>query len=358
MRNQRGGWLSKQWRKRPKPIWMVIVLHVLALAVALLIYVLPHHVIPREGTPVGVRSVRGNGTPAAQSEASPEPSSAPELPAEPSAEPTVEPSAEPTEPTGYFGNLLADKFTNGEVEVTENSYRSANLNITMLDGRLSDANYHVADFYIADISCLRTAFGKDQFGKGFAEHIESIAGRFGSIIALSGDYYGARDDGIVIRNGLLYRNERNINDVCILYWDGTMKCFEPHEFNAETEMANGAYQGWCFGPMLLDKQGQPMDSFNSDVVRANPRAAIGYISPGHYCFVMVDGRSNSSKGLTMTDLSQLMFDLGCTAAYNLDGGQSAEMVKGTLEVGAPYKGGRAISDVIMILDTIEQEDAA
>lgn len=59
-RNQRReNWLFRQFRRRPKPLWMVAVAHVAVLGIALLIYALPHHVIPSAGEAVGIVSVRG-----------------------------------------------------------------------------------------------------------------------------------------------------------------------------------------------------------------------------------------------------------------------------------------------------------
>ena len=60
----------------------------------------------------------------------------------------------------------------------------------------------------------------------------------------------------------------------------------------------------------------------------NPRVAIGYYEPGHYCLVMVDGTraSNSgSKGATLDELTELFLSLGCTEALNLDGGGTVAM---------------------------------
>ena len=56
----------------------------------------------------------------------------------------------------------------------------------------------------------------------------------------------------------------------------------------------------------------------------NPRSAVGYYEPGHYCFVVIDGRQPGySKGATLMQLAQLFESLGCKEAYNLDGGKSA-----------------------------------
>jgi exopolysaccharide biosynthesis protein len=124
----------------------------------------------------------------------------------------------------------------------------------------------------------------------------------------------------------------------------------PEEFDYDTVTAAGAYQIWTWGPMLLD-DGQPMTEFNmpDTIGGANPRSAVGYFEPCHYCFVLVDGGQGSySEGLRLPELSQLMYDLGCTEAYNLDGGHSSEMAFFGEFVNHPEGGGRRYSDIVYI----------
>ena len=85
------------------------------------------------------------------------------------------------------------------------------------------------------------------------------------------------------------------------------------------------------------------------MTEVNPRCAIGYFEPGHYCFVVVDGRRPGySNGVTMKMLSRLMYDLGCTVAYNLDGGASAQMYWNGDIYNYPSGNGRTISDIVYI----------
>ena len=105
-----------------------------------------------------------------------------------------------------------------------------------------------------------------------------------------------------------------------------METYAPREVDMEAATARGIYQAWSFGPGLLDEEGQPKTRFLSDVKGANPRSAVGYYEPGHYCLVVVDGRGQGgSAGLNMQELSQLFASLGCRAAYNFDGGATAVM---------------------------------
>lgn len=278
--------------------------------------------------------------------------------AKPTATPNPTPTPEPTDEPGSFRIKFASKFIKGNPQASDNYYVSENVNLTVSTTTFADTACHVADIYIADIGHLITAFGEDKFGRSYTEHPRTFAKRFKALVTLSGDYYGARSDGVVIRNGMLYRDKASSRDVCVLYWDGSMKTFSPRNFDAETEMKNGAYQAWNFGPALLDSQGNAKKEFNTDVFKANPRAAIGYFEPGHYCFVMVEGRNEQTEGLTMAQLSKFMHNLGCTQAYNLDGGQSATMVKLEDTYGNPVNGGRELSDVIMVLDYILETEGA
>ena len=52
----------------------------------------------------------------------------------------------------------------------------------------------------------------------------------------------------------------------------------------------------------------------------------------------------------MAELSQLLYDMGCKVAYNMDGGKSSEMVFLGETVNEPYQGGRDNSDIIYIAD--------
>ena len=336
---------------------LLFVLDVALLGIALLVFATFHHVLPSRQEAVGITSTRGGvATPAPDAaEPTPAPTDAPDrvstLPDMPVvADQPV--AADEAELSGYFGNKYADKFVSGAPVYTQTAdgftYVSENVNLTFTRYNTNGVVFYVADFYVRDITNYRTAFANDAYGKGQRESVPSMSSRLSALIAVNGDYYGTRSDGIIIRNGTLYRNEQSGNDVCVLYWDGTMRTFGPREVTGEALMEQGAYQSWDFGPALLDEYGQPKTSFNSTVGPKNPRTALGYYEPGHYCIVVVDGRSSESAGLGLTNLSELMYNLGCVAAYNLDGGQSSVMTWQGSVINVPYNGGRKSSDCVYI----------
>lgn len=322
-------------KKMKRKLIRAFCLDILLVGIGLNVFALFHHVLDFSPKTEPVELV---------APAAPEPSA-------PVADEGAGPVSEEPERPLTWREKFADKFTDGDVVQTENSYKSGNINITVSKIEEDGIIYHVADIYITDIRYLRGGFSHGVYSARSAP-ISETASLYNAVVALSGDHYRARYEGIVVRNGVLYRESR-FADVCVLYTDGVMATFADEDFDLEAESEKGIWQVWSFGPMLLDN-GQAMTQFNSELQRANPRSAIGYFEPGHYCFVQVDGRIESSRGMTLEVLSQLFADLGCTVAYNLDGGQSSGIVwQGQLQ-SYPYN--RPVSDIIYVSETIGEEE--
>lgn len=311
-------------------VWLMVLIDILLIGAGLNVFALFHHVLPEIGK-VAVPAITPSPTPAS----TPQPLQ--------SAEPAME-----SDTQFFFDGVFAQ---DGQSEKTENSYKSKNVSITLTTHDVDDLRYYVQDIYVRKIDYFKTAFAQDTFGTGIKEYPYDIAQEHDAICAISGDYYGARKKSVVIRNGVLYRSD-TYDDICVIYNDGVMRVFDEDEFDAEKEMQNGAYQAWDFGPNLLNEDGTPIEKFNSRIASENPRTAIGYYEPGHYCFVVVDGRgANGSDGLSLKDLAQLFADLGCKAAYNLDGGRTSCMVMYGEMINKHYESNcRKSSDIVMICD--------
>ena len=370
-------------RRKPLKLPLLILLDVAMIGAALVIFALFHHVIPYRQQSTGIVSERPGGAYTDQPETEEEmifdlsgaelneASEAAQIPAEreatiePTIEPTPEPTPQPTEivpdatpaptatpdPVGYFGRKFSGKFCEAGGAQNGNNYQGVNANVTVIRKKIGRSYVCVEDIYIRDISNLITVFAKDQYGHGYTEWAGNMAARRSGIATITGDYYGTHSDGIVIRNGTVYRATNSGGaDVCVLYWDGVMETYKAQEFNVQAAVKRGAYQAWCFGPELLDENGKAYRSFDSEIARSNPRAAIGYYEPGHYCFVLVEGRTVHSTGMTLTELSATMEALGCKSAYNLDGGATAMMFAGTQRVNEIGDNSRPCSDAIMIVN--------
>lgn len=257
---------------------------------------------------------------------------------------------------------FANRFLNEGEEWTENSYRSKNLCIEIDTQRVCRSDVYVADIFVRSAESLRRVFGGDAWNKS-SEKIGTLAQRSGAVLALTGDSGHHFKVGWVVGNGHAWRTRgNNMRDLCVLYTDGTMQIHEAtpdHELIRRQTEQGLIWQTWMFGPALLDENGKAYPDFSSSTVAPkNPRAVIGYYEPGHYCLVQVDGRGTTSaveegkanEGMTLTELAQFMESIGCTAAYNLDGGQSAAMWFKDRVISTPYKNGRAVGDVIVLCE--------
>jgi len=81
----------------------------------------------------------------------------------------------------------------------------------------------------------------------------------------------------------------------------------------------------------------------------NPRSAIGYTADNNLIIVAVDGREESSVGLTLFELANFMKSIGCISAMNLDGGGSTVLyVNGRIVNQPKVTGGIALSNALTL----------
>ena len=256
----------------------------------------------------------------------------------------------------------ATEGTTRAAEVTDDSYTSDDTSISIskvTQGSGDDTvTYYVADVTIDDATQLRSAFADNQFGENITDLVSTIATDNDAVLAINGDYYGFRDSGIVIRNGVVYRDDPARTGLAI-YTDGSMRVYDETSTTADELVADGVWQTLSFGPPLVT-DGEVVSGIDDVEIDTNvgnhsiqgeqPRTAIGVIDENHFVFVVVDGRETGySRGVTMTELAEIMQGLGATEAYNLDGGGSSELWFNGEVVNQPSNGGeRATSDILYI----------
>ena len=259
---------------------------------------------------------------------------------------------------------FAEHFTDTVVS-TDTTYSSPDLSVEVTQhtqGRGNDTvTYYVADVYMADLSSFQTEFAGGQYdANGQREHLDIMSQRVGAILAMNGDSYcfnRSHCNGLLVRNGTVYRNNPTTQDICVLYQDRTMATYSPNQFDPQAALDQGILHTWIFGPRLLDDRGKALKTFDTwdYIKKIHPRTALGYYEPGHYCFVVVDGRqSGYSRGMSLPELAKVFEDLGCSAAYNMDGGHTVFMTLEDQYVNHSYKPSKTISDCICICEPTEE----
>lgn len=241
-----------------------------------------------------------------------------------------------------------------EAVTTDTTYSDENISVELKTYRLYETTVYVADVRLSSADYLKTAFAENSYGRNITEKTSSMASSVNAILAINGDYYGAQRSGYVIRNGVLYRNTSGGGEDLVIYADGSFGIVDEDEITAEELLASGAWNVLSFGPALVE-DGTVSVSENDEVGRAmasNPRTAIGVIDDLHYVFVVADGRTSDSDGLSLYELATFLQSLGVRTAYNLDGGGSSSMVFLGNLINNPANGRksseRSVSDIVYI----------
>ena len=311
----------------------------------------------------------------ASSDAQTEPTDTPAPTEAPTA--TPEPTATPI--PGLLGSKFAEKFTDGEpvssepntAETLEDgtvktllyTYGSDKVAIEVYHFQKGKLEYQFADIYVRELKSLMADYTFTNSGK---DYVPGFAKKLGAIAAINTDYFinNGLHEGLIIRNGNLLKDNSCKNaDLCVIYQDGTMRCFDCKKDTIDNnEIINSfPYHSFYFGPSLLDENGGVKTAgFNmpDSIGAANPRTVIGYYEPGHYGFLCVLGArgvrdinnrngNSQSPGLKLDELSQLCHDLGFVCAYNLDGGGSSSLYWNNQLFGHNT---RDTSDILAVID--------
>ena len=165
-----------------------------------------------------------------------------------------------------------------------------------------------------------------------------IARRHQTVFALNSDFAHLRlakrmIAGILIRDGeVVYRrtNSRNRSfpnyDTLALMPDGDMRVFWSNELNPQQYLDMGADDVLAFGPWLIRDGELNTAALRKFGTGSAQRTAIGMAEPGHYFAIVTEGRNSRSRGTSIRFCGERLLELGCTLAFNLDGGQSSAMV--------------------------------
>ena len=351
--------MEKQNKSAAFRILAVILFDLLLIGVILLTFVFFHHVLP--AIQAAQESQRREEQLQQTAPATTVPTTLPQESEPATTEATTLPEVtepevtEPTVPKTEWQIKFADKFTD-EVVVTENSYTSPYVSITIDKvsyGKGWAANtYFVADIYVASLDNFKTATAHNEMRYFSEQHPLKMHQASGAILSITGDFYSRQGTGFLMRNGFLYKSDPTYCDICVLYDNGVLATYSRRGYDHQEVLDQGAVQIWNFGPNLLDENGKAFSSYNVDahVAARNPRSAIGYYEPGHYCLVVVDGREfNYAAGIGIEDLAKIFEERGCKVAYNLDGGGSAVMYFGDGVYSMPSED-RYLSDLVIVVD--------
>ena len=225
----------------------------------------------------------------------------------------------------------------------------------------TNLRFFVANVYVSDPAQMQTAFAGEQYSKNNAEATSAIAERHDAILAINGDYYNYKDkNGLVIRNGVLYRDAASSRDQLLVMRDGTFIALPRGTYAAgdgQKYIDEGAVQSFTFGPLLVNdgvavELPEKYIISTKDTIR-EPRTAIGQAKDGTVIMMVVDGRQMHSFGISIERCGEIMEQYGAYQASMLDGGSSSVMVYRGREITSPTtlsqnEEGRYLPDAFLV----------
>lgn len=242
---------------------------------------------------------------------------------------------------------------------TETTYQDDSITVTMESREVGDSLYHIARVKIAHASQLRTALA-GPYGTKKTNKTSTMAKNSNAIVAINGDYYNNREGGYIVRQGQTYRKKpSNSLDMLLIDENGDFHVLvksNKEQLTALLQSDAKIVNAFTFGPALIvDGVVQALpESYPFDIRRPNPRAAIGQTGPLEYVMVVVDGRREDSPGAKVEEIASFMAELGCTQAFNLDGGNSATMIfNNNFYSRKTENSERSVSDIIYFASAVD-----
>jgi hypothetical protein len=183
-----------------------------------------------------------------------------------------------------------------------------------------------------------------------------------AVLAINGGYFSStKSESLLVSDGeLIAPGPINftraafglVNRKPEIVWpfaiDSTSSIFQvkdPIELKKDQKLKPNTTSSWYpsqaigGGPMLIKegkiRDGSRDEGFGASHLLRHPRTAIGYIDEYTLLMMVVDGRQQTSAGVTIVELAQIMLEAGCYEAVNLDGGGSSAMIAADEVVNVP-----------------------
>ena len=264
-------------------------------------------------------------------------------------------------PIDFSGGYKPD-----QANYTKDSYEDASLSVKMEKRDIDGVRYDIAWIKIASPTQLRTAIaGKPN--EIIAEKPGRMARKVNAVVAINGDFYVQRKDGLIYRQGEAFRYILNPEkDILVQDDQGDLHVFlngenQTAELLAFMQSGRTIINAFTFGPAIVkDGVALPLPDtyltrFDSNV-RA-PRTVIAQIGPLEYVFVEAEGRVAHSKGVTTDQMGEFMVSLGVQTAYCMDGGNSSIMLFNGKYYDSNYAASeREQSDIIYVCSAVPTEE--
>ena len=253
---------------------------------------------------------------------------------------------------------------------TATTYEDASLSVRMEKRDIDGVRYDIAWIKMQSPTQLRTAVAGEP-NQVVTKLPGNMSRALNAVVAINGDFYTQRKDGLIYRQGVPFRYDLNHRkDILVIDEAGDMRVFLATEERTQEMMeflqaGHTIVNAFTFGPALVkDGQALPLPKSYAerddgrerglfDSAIPSPRMVVAQSGPLEYVFVEAEGRSAISKGVTTDQMAAFMASLGVETAYCVDGGNSCIMFFHGKYFDSTYKENeREISDIIYVCSAV------
>lgn len=223
----------------------------------------------------------------------------------------------------------------------------------------------LAEVKIADGSQFRRKLAEDTYGSSVQLYATELASAANAVVAANADFYAFRQIGLTVYQRQLFRNDAQKLDTCFITAGGDMLFSRAGELTGDAAVQqyiadNDVVFSLSFGPVLVDNgevqqcSGYPIGEMELEY----SRAGIGMTDELHYLLMTVN-HTDMRPRAKVNEFARFMAAKGCVKAYNLDGGQTSEIVfqnEAVNHVDFGYE--RTVSDIIYFATAIPESEVS
>ncbi len=189
------------------------------------------------------------------------------------------------------------------------------------------------EIILGDGSQLFRKLTGDAYNANYYEVPSALARQANAVVAMDADFYRARNYGVNIYQGQLFRWAGSAVDSCFFTAGGDMLFARAGEITTQEEAQmfleeNDIVTGIAFGPIMVEDGANVTPPLYPDgcISEGYARCCLGQLGERHYLICAVD------YWATVSDVADMLIARGVQRAYNVDGGQSSAIILGGEQV--------------------------
>ena len=223
-----------------------------------------------------------------------------------------------------------------------------------------------AEVYVADPSQFRRKLSGDTYGSPIQKYASQMAKETNSVIAMNGDFYKFRAEGMTVYDRTLYRFNPYKLELCHVDSKGNLNFTYAGELKTSEDAEkyikdNDILFTLAFGPVLVANGEAHVSDPNYLLGQVGTRYSRSVICQGeanHYLLLTINHNYNPrTTTVTIPETLEILMEKKVKNAYVLDGGQTAEIImQDRVSNHIDFNTERTVSDILYFCTALPEDE--